>query len=91
MSVDMFRGRKMEMNDVVIYRCSVPAQVNADAPRQHKENGPYIGRIVDFTNMSICVRADGVNGKEPLYHVFISDIIRVEPPSPGKVDDAYPS
>ena len=91
MSVDMFRGRKMAINDVVIYRCSVPAQENEDAPRQHKENGPYIGKIVDFTNMSICVRVDGVKGKEPLYHISVSDIIRVEPSFPGKVGGLYPA
>lgn len=81
MSVDRFRNRKLELNDVIIYRCSVPAPVNADAPRQHKENGPYSGKIVDFTNMSIYIRSDGVLGKEPLYHVSLSDVIRVEPSS----------
>jgi hypothetical protein len=78
MLVDTFRGRKLELNDVITYRCSVPTPLNANAPRQHKENGPYTGRIVDFTNRSICVRSDGLMGKEPLYHVSIIDVICVE-------------
>lgn len=40
--------------------------------------GPYTGKVVDFTDRAIGVRADGWWGEAPLYYVFPEDILGVE-------------
>ena len=78
-TVGEFQGRKLNFNDELTYRAAWPAPQNPDAPKQLKEQGPYKGRIVDFGDFVIGVRADGWMGNEPLYYLWPEDILSVVP------------
>ena len=76
----IYKGRKLQFNDALIYRCATVARPqNPDAPPQPAEGGPYVGKVVDFTDNCIGVRADGWMGNEPLYYLYMDDILSVEP------------
>ncbi len=72
--------RKLQFNDALFYRCAVVAHVqNPDAPEQPVERGPYAGKVVDFTEHMVGVRADGWMGEEPLYYLYPDNILSVIP------------
>jgi len=75
---DGFDGRLLNYNDTIIYRAGVPAMENRDAPSQLRNGGPYRGKIADFKDEVIGVRADGLYGWAPLYYVWLVDILGVE-------------
>jgi hypothetical protein len=63
-------------NDTITYRSGFTAQPGiAD---QDVAQGPYTGKIVDLGRLMVGVRADGMDGQEPLYYVFRVDILSVE-------------
>lgn len=73
-------GRKLQFNDALFYRRAFVAhRQNPDAPEQLAERGPYVGKIVDFTENMVGVRADGWMGEEPLYYLYPDDILSVVP------------
>ena len=75
--IDRFEDRRLTFNDTITYRCGRAAAANPHASDQPETDTPYTGKIADFTNTSIGVRADGFMGKEPLYSVFPSSLISV--------------
>ena len=79
MSIDEFQGQQLNFNDTITYITGTLAAVNPDAPAQPAGQGPYTGRIVDFVNNTVGVRANGFVGNAPLYYVWPSDILFVEP------------
>ena len=77
MPVGWFGGRRLQFNDVVVYRAAVPSAVNPGAPLQSVGAGPYVGKLVDFTDAALGVRADGWMGEAPLYYVSLADVLSV--------------
>ncbi len=76
MGIDDVQGRKLTFNETLTYRAGWPAAQNPQAPAQPAGQGPYTGRVVDFTDWAIGVRADSWWGQAPLYYVFPEDILR---------------
>lgn len=68
-----------QFNDTIIYRTAAVADANLEAPAHPAEHGPYQGKIVDFTDDAIGVRADGMYGQAPLYYVAPGDITQHQP------------
>jgi hypothetical protein len=77
MSVGWFQGRRLQFNDTVVYRAAVPSVVNPHASVQSADAGPYVGKLVDFTDAALGVRADGWMGEAPLYYVSLADVLSV--------------
>ena len=71
-----FQDRRLQFNDTISYRRAVAPQ-NPDVSPQPAGGGPYIGKIVHFTDTMVGVRADGWMGAEPFYYVWPEDILSV--------------
>ena len=78
MSTDTWGGQKLDLNDTITYRKAEIAAQNPHAPPQRLGMSPYTGVIVAFTSSKIGVRADGFQGKSPLYYVLPEDILSVK-------------
>ncbi len=74
MPVDLSR---LTYNDTITYRCGYA--IEGGIEDQDAEQGPYKALVVDIGERLIEVRADGMHGCHPLYIVFTSDILSVEP------------
>src|SRR5947209_13301844 len=75
-----FQPWRLQFNDTITYRCADAAPQNPTASPQVESEGPYRGKVVDFTEAGMVgVRADGWWGDAPLYYVLSSDILSVEP------------
>jgi hypothetical protein len=80
MSGGWFQPRRLQFNETITYRCAFVAPQNPTAPPQVESEGPYRGKVVDFTAAGMVgVRADGWWGEAPLYYVLTGDILTVEP------------
>ena len=67
MTAGWFQRRQLPFNDPVSYRCVSVAPHNPTAPPQPESEGPYSGKVVDFTDdgmVGVC--ADGWWGDAPL-------------------------
>lgn len=84
MSADIWRGQKLDLNDTITYRRAEIGTQNPHAPAQRLGMAPYTGVIVAFTSSKIGVRADGFQGKSPLYYVLPEDIVSVKHWREGK-------
>jgi len=68
---------RLTYNDTITYTCGYTTQPGiAD---QDASKGPYTSLVVDIGEKQVEVRADGMHGCQPLYIVFKSDILSVEP------------
>jgi hypothetical protein len=69
--------RELNFNDTIVYQAAVPPWDGRHADYQVREQGPYVGKVVDFVDWGVGVRADGWMGEAPLYYVYLADIIGV--------------
>ena len=74
MTVDLSH---LTYNDTITYTCGFTTQSGIED--QDAEKGPYTSLVVDIGEKFVEVRADGMHGWQPLYIVFKSDILGVEP------------
>src|SRR5438067_8944884 len=75
-----FQPWRLQFNDTITYRCASVAPQNPTASPQVESEGPYRGKVVDFTEAGMVgVRADGWWGEAPLYYVLTCDFLTVEP------------
>src|SRR5436305_13386872 len=80
MTTGWVQRRRLQFNDTLSYRCATVAPQNPTASPQMESEGPYSGKVVDFTDAGMVgVRADGWWGEAPLYYVLTEDILSVEP------------
>ena len=80
MTMGWFQPRRLQFNETITYRCAFVAPQNPTAPPQVESEGPYRGKVVDFTAAGMVgVRADGWWGEAPLYSVLTGGILTVEP------------
>jgi len=87
MTTGWFQGGRLQFNDTLSYRCATVAPQNPTAPPQLESEGPYSGKVVDFTDVGLVgVRADGWWGDAPLYYVRSEDILSVVAASPLTID-----
>jgi hypothetical protein len=78
MAIDVTQWlRELNYNDTILYRRAVPPSDGRHAYYQVASQGPYQGKVVDFLDWGVGVRADGWLGDEPLYYVSLADILAV--------------
>ncbi len=50
MTAGWFHHRRLQFNDTISYRCASIAPQNPSASPQPASEGPYTGKVVDFTD-----------------------------------------
>ncbi len=84
MPVDLSR---LTYNDTVTY--STGYAIEGGIEDQDAGRGPYKALVVDIGERLIEVRADGMHGSQPLYIVFTSDILSIEPKEEAEAKQEY--